>query len=154
MTKTRKHPIEENFSRAFRDSFDGWIERIEKGRGTTDGMPDLVCLMPSGFEMVEVKVGSIVDGVLWTEEVRPSQIRLHTDLANHGGRSIFVVGCWVGGENPRFDDPDNWRCFAFDGVIARHWSETGFKIGEVAFELDMSDLKQSLADFIYDQMEK
>lgn len=154
MNKKTINPIEENFSHAVRSAFNGWVERVEKARGTTDGFPDLVFLMPSGFELCELKTASLIDGVLWSDEVRPSQIRFHHDLANHGGKSFFLAGVWVGGESNRFDDPANWKAFAFDGLIARHWEETGFEVGQTCFEIDLDNLNQSLADFIFEQLEQ
>lgn len=149
-----KTPIEEDFSAAVRKAFgNGWIERIEKGRGTSEGMPDLVMLLPSGLELCELKCGSVIDGVLWSKEVRPAQIRLHTDLANKGGKSFFLVGVWQGGESKRVDDPANWRAYAFDSVLARHWDEVGYEVGQTCFEIDMGDLYNSLADFVFEQLE-
>lgn len=155
MTKSQKtlSPIEADFSAAVRKAFDGWIERIEKARGTSEGMPDLVMLLPSGLELCELKIGSVVDGVLWPCEVRPSQIRLHHDLANKGGKSFFLAGVWVGGNSNRVDDPANWKAYAFDGSIARFWDEVGYEVGQTCFEIDMDDLYNSLADFVFEQLE-
>jgi hypothetical protein len=153
MSKKTNAPIEDDFSAAVRKAYSGWIERVEKAKGTTEGFPDLVLLMPSGLELAELKVGSVIDGVLWCNEVRPSQIRFHTDLANKGGRSFFLAGVWKGGESRKFNEPSNWSAYAFDSILARHWHETGFKVGETAFEIDMMDLNQSLTDFVFEQLE-
>jgi len=143
--KTHKiNPTEDDFSHAVRDAFDGWTNRLEKGRGTQEGLPDLCILLPSGLEMAELKVGSLIDGVLWTEEVRPSQIAWHRELADHGGRSFFLVGVWCG---------DHWRAFAFDGISARYWETTGYKVGETCFEIDMNNLYYSLTEYVYRELE-
>lgn len=147
------NPIEDDFSACVRKAFGGWVERVEKARGTTDGFPDLVMLLPSGFELCELKIGSVIDGVLWSHEVRPSQIRFHHDLANKGGKSFFLVGCWIGGESRNLDVPANWTAYAFDGCLARHWHDTGFAVGETCFEIDMSNLYDSLTDYVYNQLE-
>lgn len=139
----KKIKPEDQFSLAFRDAFSGWIERVEKARGMTDGFPDLVALLPSGILPIELKVGSVIDGILWSDEVRPSQIRWHHNFSTHGGTSIFVVGVWSGNE---------WQAYAFDGMLARFWESTGFKIGDVAYQLDMSNLNESLTNFLFDQL--
>lgn len=145
MKKTKNiNPIEADYSKFIRDNFDGWVERVERGRGMNDGYPDLSMLLPSGLELVELKVGSVVDGVLWCEEVRPSQISFHHRLADNGGRSFFLVGVWVG---------DGWRSFAFDGTLARHWETTGYRVGDTCFEIDNRNLFESLTDFVYEQLE-
>lgn len=147
------NPIESHFSSAVQSAFGGWVERVEKARGTTDGFPDLVFLMPSGFELCELKTASIVDNILWTDQVRPSQIRFHHDLALNGGRSFFMAGVWVGGESTRVDDPENWRAYCFDGMAAKYWETTGYEINQTCFEVDMMNLADSLADYIFEQLE-
>jgi len=140
----KTNPIESDFSAAVQDAFDGWSQRVERGRGMRDGFPDLVFLMPSGLELCELKIGSLIDDVLWSEEVRPSQIQFHHELADHGGQSFFLVGVWCG---------DKWRAFAFDGSVARHWEMTGYVPGETCFEIDMDNLFDSLSEYVYRELE-
>lgn len=144
MSKKTTNPIEDDFSQSVRDSFDGWIQRVEKGRGMNDGFADLVALLPQGLMPIELKIGSVIDNILWSDEVRPSQISWHHKLANEGGTSMFLVGVWSG---------DRWRAYAFDGSLARHWDLTGFEVGQTCFEIDMNNLYQSLSDFVFEQLE-
>lgn len=137
-------PNEHDFRNAVLDAFNGWVKRVEKARGMGDGFPDLVLLLPSGLALCELKIGTIEDNILWTKEVRPSQIQFHRELANAGGQSFFLVGVWCG---------DHWRAFAFDGVSARQWEMTGFEVGQTCFEIDMSNLYESLTEYVFEQLE-
>lgn len=144
MAKKTTNPIESDFSAAVQDAFNGWCQRVERGRGMRDGFPDLVFLLPQGLQLCELKIGSLIDGVVWSDEVRPSQIQFHHELADNGGQSFFLVGVWCG---------DNWRAFAFDGAVARHWETTGFVVGETCFEIDMNNLYDSLSEYVYRELE-
>lgn len=146
MTKIHKttNPIEADFSRWLRDNFDGWIERVEIARGMNPGYPDVTLLLPQGWQLVELKIATVEDGVLWPYDVRASQIQFHHSVAKHGGVSFFLCGVWCG---------DHWDVYSFDGASAKFWESTGFIIGETCFKIDTSDLYRSLTDYVYEQLE-
>lgn len=137
-------PNESDFSRIIRDSFDGWVERVEPGRGSNPGFPDLIALLPSGLEFIELKCATVEDGVLWPSEIRPAQIAWHKRIADSGYRSLFLCGVWMG---------DRFAAYAFDGLSAAHYETTGFRIGETCFEIDMNNLYDSLSDYVFEQLE-
>ena len=138
-------PNEQKFNKWFRKNYDGWCKRVEPAMGMDPGFPDLVCLTPSGAIFCELKIGSIVDDVLWCSEVRPSQIAWHTELANAGGMSCFAVGVWQDGQ---------WRVFLFDGVFASQWETSGFELGFEAHEIENpAKLYDGVAEFVADYLE-
>lgn len=135
-------PNEKDFSKWFRNNYQGWVERVEPALGVNPGFPDLLCLTPTGLLPVELKIGTVEDGVLWTSEIRPAQIAWHRNFADAGAESIFVVGVWQG----------EWKAFVFDGTKAPQWHLEGFRIGVDAFPLSDSreGLETALAGFITD----
>lgn len=136
-------PAEKEFSKWFRQNFDGWCERVEPSLGVASGFPDLLCLMPSGLLPVELKIGSLIDGVVWSSEIRPSQISWHRNFANKGGSSCVAVGVWQG----------RWRLFMVNGVDCSVWNSEGFPEASLAIEIDAKNLFASLAEYQNDYLE-
>ena len=81
----------------------GWVERYEPRRGTGVGIADiqlLVSLPLSGFTSnniaqlipVELKIAEVKNGILYSDDIRPSQIGWHTRLNKFGHKSFFIWG--------------------------------------------------------------
>lgn len=125
---------------------DMWFTQIHPGLGADPGLPDLyVDTEAFNHTGCELKIGSAhdADGILWTSQIRPAQIRWHSHVAYHGGFSFFLVGVWSG---------DEWRVFAIDGAIVDKW-ENGFEIGTEAIELVPSMLVGEIDGFCFDRFE-
>ena len=137
-------PDERDFQNWLKQNYFGWHTQVHPGIGCDVGVPDLILLTPSGLLPVEVKIGMLEDQILWSKEIRPSQIRWHESLANAGGDSIFIVGVWA----------DNfWRVFVVDSRDAHLWDTSGFRIGIEAIELNPDSLTSGITDFVYDYLE-
>jgi hypothetical protein len=146
MAKKTINPSERDFQNWFKSNWSGWLTQLHPGQGSDVGVPDLILGVSSGLLPVEVKIGSVDDqGLVWTCAVRPAQIRWHTNLADHGYNSILLIGCWQG---------DGWKVIAVDASLSRFWDVCGFKLGETAFELDPSNLFDSLNEFVFRQLEQ
>jgi len=134
----------QNFETLFKseivDYFHGFSRRIEPGRGGDSGFPDLILGTTYGLVPAEVKLGSISDGVLWTSNIRPSQLKFAREISAAGFPSIFLVGVQTA---------TGWRCFAFNAVLAPQFDTTGFAIDKDCFELNICELGDSLDDFIF-----
>lgn len=130
---------ETQFKRAIIDSYDGFVSRIEYGRGGDSGFPDLVLGTIDGWLPAEVKIGTIEDGVLWTSNIRPSQLKFARESSAAGFPAIFLVG---------IQDATKWRCFGFNAVLANQFDSIGFAIGKDCFELDMNRLADEIDNFI------
>lgn len=142
-------PDERAFQTWFKENFVGWKSQVHPGLSADPGLPDLLLLLNTGnVTPCELKIGSVSeeDGklVLWTKEVRASQIRWHSTLANSGGISLLVCGVW--GLN-------GWRVFSINAAIAKQWHETGFEIGVDAIEIAPDDLLEGLTSFVVDWVE-
>lgn len=76
------------------DRYTHWSELYEPGLGSGIGYPDTQLLCPSFFRLLplEFKVGEIRGQTLFTEEVRPSQIKWHYTFGSKGGVSALIVG--------------------------------------------------------------
>ena len=134
----RQNP-ETQFKRAVIDSYDGFVSRIEYGRGGDSGFPDLVLGTIDGWLPAEVKIGTIEDGVLWTSNIRPSQLKFARESSAAGFPSIFLVGV---------QETARWRCFVFNSVLANQFDSIGFAIGKECIELDMNNLSDEIDNFI------
>lgn len=145
MAKKTLQPSEREFQTWFKSNWSGWLTQLHPGQGSDIGVPDLIVGVSSGLLPVEIKVGSVDDeGVVWSCAVRPAQIQWHMKLANHGFNSIMLIGVWQGA---------TWKIYAVDSVNARFWDSVGFRIGQVAFEIDPTNLFDSLNDFLFEQVE-
>lgn len=143
------NPSEREFQTWFKENWNGWLSQLHPGQGSDVGIPDLLLGTSSGILPAEVKIGFVEEAddarpVVWCSEVRPAQIVWHKKLADHGFNSILLIGCWCG---------NDWRVFAVDAINARFFDSVGFAVGQVAFELDPKALEDSLADFVFEQME-
>ena len=114
-------PAEKQFSKWFRENFNGWCERIEPSPGMNPGIPDLVLMTDLGICWAELKIASIIDGVLWSNPIRASQISWHINYhqKNRGRQplSVFVFGVW---------SATTWKVFAASGSACMAW-ENGIK---------------------------
>lgn len=119
----------------------GWVERIEKGRGTRDGFPDLVFLLNGIMIPVELKRGTIEGGYLLSDNIRPSQIQWHSNFVRHGGKSLLLVGSFV--------SRGVWRSFVADVSSVDCWPSGRFKIGADCFELEGRDFHVELGQFVW-----
>ena len=144
MAKKTQNSSERDFQNWIKKNWSGWLTQIHPGLSSDVGIPDLIVGTAQGLLPAEVKLGMVDDGVLWCSEVRPAQIAWHKKLADGGYNSVLLVGVPSG---------DSWRCFSVDAALARFWHETGWKVGEVAHELDARDLYQSLTDFVFSELE-
>lgn len=130
---------ETHFKRAVIDSYDGFVSRIEYGRGGDPGVPDLLLGTIDGWLPAEVKVGTIEDGVLWTSKIRPSQLKFARESSAAGFPAIFLVG---------IQDATKWRCFVFNAVLANQFDSIGFAIDKDCIELHMNNLAEEIDNFI------
>lgn len=142
-TTKQKHVSEQDFKKWICDkAWKGFVTRVEPGLGGDTGNPDLFiqpdCL--PGMLGIELKLGRIVGGTLYTDDVRPAQISWHSRLALQGGISMFLV-----------HTPDG--IWAFDGLYARNW-EDGYSIsgheadGAYQISQEASTFSASLESFI------
>lgn len=97
-----------------------WSEAYEPGRGSGQGYADLQLLVGQLFP-VELKIGELRGGVLFSDDIRPNQIRWHWELWRAGGRSALVVGV-------RRKVDAEWDMYAIQGNDLRYWRE-GFVLG-------------------------
>ncbi len=135
---------ERDFQNWFKKNWNGWHTQLHPGQSSDVGVPDLILGISQGLLPAEVKIGSIVDDVVWSTEIRPAQIVWHKKLADAGYNSILLIGV---------PSDASWRCFVVDAALARYWHETGWKLADVAHELDNRDLYQSLTEFVFSEME-
>ena len=144
MHQYKIQPDERAFQKWVKQNFLGWQTQLHPGLGSDVGIPDLLLLTPSGYLPVEIKIGMIEDGILWSKEIRPAQIKWHTGVANAGGDSIFLIGVWSG---------SYWRAFVVSGADCRLWDNPGYKIGIDAIEINPDSLTTGIYDYVYDVLE-
>lgn len=137
----RKNP-ETQFKNAVIDSYNGFVKRIEWARGGDSGVPDLILGTTAGLVPAEVKIGSIIDGVLWTSNIRPSQLKFARDISSAGFPSIFLVGV---------QEAIHWRCFVFNAVLAPQFDTCGFAIGKDCLEINLNHLVDEIDNFIFSE---
>ena len=140
----RQNP-ETIFKNIVADHFDGFVKRVEWARGGDAGIPDLLLgsTIVNGLVPAEVKIGTIdSDGVLWTSNIRPSQIKFARDISSAGFPSLFLVGV---------QEATKWRCFVFNCVLAPQFDTCGFTIGKDCFELNLAHLADEIDDFIFQE---
>lgn len=142
-------PNEHDFRKWFIANYDGWCQRVEIAPGMNPGFPDLLLLTPSGLIPCELKIGTLSDDVLWSSEIRPSQISWHTNIALAGGTSMFAIGIW----SQQSSDVGHWRVFLVDGVYSNQWEEKGFTIGLEAIEINFENLVEEITEFVFDYLE-
>lgn len=149
MTKTQKNiqPDERAFQTWFKNNFLDWHSQVHPGLSADPGLPDLLCLISDRVVPLELKIAAIEQEdehqVIWSKEIRPSQIRWHTSLAVAGGFSALIIGVWAG---------TSWRVFAVNACLAKQWHESGFEVGPEAIEIDPDDLVNGLADFMFSEL--
>lgn len=136
-----KQPLEEDFRKDFIKQYTGWIERIEPGLGMNPGIPDLIAMTDIGLVWIELKVGSLVENVLYTEEIRPAQVSWHFRFHNKNkGRcpvTLVATGVWTG---------KSWRVFVIEGDKIMNWEE-GFETHNLK-ELRFQELTEDLETFV------
>lgn len=140
-------PDERAFQTWFKNNFLDWNSQVHPGLSADPGLPDLLCLISDRIVPLELKIGSIEldehQHVIWSKEVRPSQIRWHTSLSVAGGFSALIIGVWAG---------TSWRVFAVNSCLAKQWHTKGFEIGPEAIEINPDDLVNGLADFMFSEL--
>lgn len=128
-------PNEKDFREWIIKTYDGWINRIEPSQGMNPGIPDLLVMTDIGLVPVELKIASLDDGLLWSSEIRPSQISWHVDYYQRNRHrqphTAFLFGVWA---------KDTWKVFALTGEACRGW-QNGFKIDA------LTELKNLTEDF-------
>ena len=68
----------------------GWYSRVEPGRGSTPGAPDLITLVKGTLMPVELKIGKLKHGLLHAT-LRPEQLIWHRSFSEAGGVGIVLV---------------------------------------------------------------
>jgi hypothetical protein len=76
------------FKRWFVEAWDGWLVRIEPGRGGDVGVSDL--MVPVDGRLIPVELKVFVGGQM--SEVRPSQKVWHRQAAKEGLVTLLAVG--------------------------------------------------------------
>lgn len=126
-------------------AYAGWSNRIEPTMGMAPGISDLIMMTDIGLVPTELKIAKIEDGILWSREIRGSQISWHFDFYQQNcGRqplTVFLFGVQVN---------DDWRIFACEGDQVMDW-EDGFPIKETT-ELDAQSFTNSFEDFCADAL--
>ena len=77
----------------------GWAQDTTAGRGSVDGLPDLLLSgkITNGLIFpLELKVGEVVGGSLVISQIRSSQRRWASKFSEAGGRSALCVGIPAG----------------------------------------------------------
>jgi len=110
---------ESEFKQWFRKQWLGWVESYEPRRGSGVGIPDLQIVAGGRIVPIELKIGTIKDGVLYPREVRPVQIAWHRKLNDAGIASILLIGVY---------DlvADDFVACAVDAQYMRNWRH-GYK---------------------------
>lgn len=113
---------EREIQSAFRSQWDGWCSTVEFGVGGTLGFPDLHVLVGKRalWLPIELKLGELKGGVVLPREVRPAQVKWHTQYREAGGRSLLVIGTKNG--------DDDFTYWAVDTKYIRLWT-SGFVVG-------------------------
>lgn len=107
-----------------RSNYNGWSEAFEPRRGAGVGVADIMLAHGSHLVPVELKIGTISDGQLYPEEVRPDQIGWHHRLNAAGVFSFFLVGVGkASGKAPEY-------LFAITAQKIKHW-RTGFDLDDL-----------------------
>jgi len=134
---------ETEFKTALRDAwkaYGGWSEAYEPARGSGIGYPDVQFLDTGRLVPAELKIGRLLGAFLFSDDIRPAQVKWHWDLRRHGGHSCLLVGVREGG---------NWALYAYAGRLA-DW-RAGWRIGADALCLGwVSDPKTmaALSDYL------
>lgn len=85
--------LEQDHRATFRKLWHGWITTIQPNLGGSIGIPDIMIMAhPPQIVPIEAKRGTIVNGRLVCEEIRPNQVQWHTTFAIEGGKSWFYIG--------------------------------------------------------------
>lgn len=139
--------LEREYQKWLRKWYRGWTTSVEYGLGGDDGFPDMVFgddQFPvwwdgKSYDMasiggvgypyfVEIKRGKLLNGRLFPDEVRTSQLIWHTNARAAGMRCAMFVGvpaCGLG---------KGWMTFAVKSELMKDWKE-GYDIGKTAFGL-------------------
>ncbi len=84
-------PTESDYKRGFRKLVGVWSEAYETRSGGGVGYPDLQLLVGARLLPVELKRGSVRNGFVWPERIRPAQIVWHHDFMEAGGIAHVLV---------------------------------------------------------------
>ena len=101
-----------------------WSEAYEPGIGSGTGYPDLQLMCPVTKRLlpVELKIGSVLGGVVYPKEVRGPQTVWHREFWRAGGTSI----CMIGVE----EEKNGWSSYVVEGPRLKDW-EAGWKVESV-----------------------
>jgi hypothetical protein len=138
--------LEGSFRTWFRRVWFQWMDRIEPTRGSTIGFPDVLVLTDGAQFPIELKIGTIRDGRIFADEVRPAQVIWHRDFERFGGSSLLLIGAPL-------EKAGHWAAFAVSGTRARYWQD-GFVIGKEAYLINgksddefLARMKQFIRDY-------
>lgn len=126
------------FKRQLRDEWKAyglWSEAYEPGRGSGFGYPDLQLLVDRALVPAELKIGRLLGKFLFSDEVRPAQVKWQWELERAGGRSCLLLGV---------RDEGNFALYAYHGRLAQ-W-RAGWRIGTDVQYLGMLGTPQTMAD--------
>ena len=126
----------------FRDKWEGWLSSYESARGGTLGVADLQILVKGILVPVELKVGEVKSGKLFSDQIRASQVKWHRDLYKAGGYSIFAIAAGVG------KTPD--EIFLFNGYQGA-MLQSAVTIKETD-KISVDNFSSSLHDFLVFRM--
>lgn len=111
----------------------GWAERYEPRRGSGVGIADIQLLVDR-LVPIELKIAEVRNGVLYSDDIRGSQIGWHTRLNKFGCSSYFIWGVGIVSEDKppkemyigRVSDTLHWR----DGILVdKLWRLDGRRVG-------------------------
>lgn len=122
------------FKQWFAKNWNGWLSTYEPRRGGTVGIADIQILIRGRLVPIELKVGTLKNGKLVANDIRPAQIRWHYDLSKAGGQSFFLIGVMEG------NDPE--RAFYCRGGMAQKLTQP-IELKEMR-ELDLLDITEDL----------
>jgi hypothetical protein len=124
-----------------------WSEAYEPGTGSGNGYPDLQLMDSNSKELlpVELKIGDIKNGRLFSHEVRPAQVVWHHQFCSFGARSALLVGI------PPEKYQKEWECWVFPGFWGENW-RLGYDLNDgfhLAKGFSTLDLQAMVHHFLY-----
>jgi len=128
---------EAQFKKWFRKHWSGWVESYEPRRGSGIGIPDLQIVAGGRIVPIELKFGTIKDGILYPNEVRPAQIAWHRKLNDAGVASILLIGIYD-------YVADDFVACAVDALHIRNW-RNGYKYYVVLPSVDRESFRSVLS---------
>ena len=113
--------LEQTIRNTFRDRWDGWLESYQPGLGGGAGIPDTqIMAHPPVLIPIELKRGTLINGRLFSDKIRPVQVSWHTRLAAAGGKSYFLIGAM---------DAGMLKLFMSEAMLVLATRESGLLVG-------------------------